>query len=222
MGSMRWDTLTDKATYQRWLRRIQLLKTWQLIIVLLIGMLLSATLLRLNNLGMVERRSAVVSADAKGDETALRESVVELQHYVTGHMNTNLGNGFFLTKTYERDRDAALAAANQTTNPSSAIYQQASVECRSRFQGGRESFRNDYVQCVIERVGTLSPQTDVESTLSLPKADAYKVNFSSPFWSPDLAGLAVAFCVLVTAVIFGRLALLLLLRFLIRKHYQSV
>lgn len=219
---MRWDRLKDKATYRRTLRRIRSLKTWQLVVVLFLGIILSATLLRLNNLEMVERRTAVIQADEKGDPEALRASIVELQRYVARHMNTSLGGGFFLSKTYERDRDAALAAANQSTNPNSSVYQQASIECRSRFQGGRESFRNDYVQCVIERVSAMSPQTDVEHTLNLPKADAFKVNFSSPFWTPDLAGLAVAFCALVTLVILGRALLTLVLRMLLKRHYRSI
>ena len=219
---MRWDRLKDKATYRRTLRRIRSLKTWQLVVVLFLGIILSATLLRLNNLEMVERRTAVIQADEKGDPEALRTSIVELQRYIARHMNTSLEGGFFLSKTYERDRDAALAAANQSTNPNSSVYQQASIDCRSRFQGGRESFRNDYVQCVIERVSTLSPQTDIEQTLNLPKADAYKVNFSSPFWTPDLAGLAVAFCVLVTLVILGRALLTLVLRMLLKRHYRSI
>lgn len=204
------------------LRRVRRLKTWQLIIILFLGVILSATLLRLNNLEMVERRSAVIAADEKGNPEALRSAIVELQRYVTGHMNTGLGGGFFLSKTYERDRDIALAAANHSANPNSAVYQQASVECRSRFQGGGESFRNDYVQCVIERVSAMSPQDDALETLHLPKADAYKVNFSSPFWSPDLAGLAVAFCVLVTLVILGRGLLALGLRMLLKRHYRSI
>lgn len=219
---MRWDRLTDKAKYQRLLVRVQRLKTWQLIILLLLGLIVSATLLRLNNLGMVERRNAVIAADEKGDEAALRASVLELQRYVTQHMNADLQNGFFLSKSYERARDKALASANQASNPNSSVYQQASIDCRSRFQGGRESFRNDYVQCVVDRVSALSPQTDVEKALNLPKADAYKINFSSPVWSPDLAGLSVAFCVLVTAVIFGRFLLLVILRMLLRKHYRSI
>ena len=219
---MRWDRLKDKAIYRRTLRRIRSLKTWQLVVVLFLGIILSATLLRLNNLEMVERRTAVIQADEKGDPEALRTSIVELQRYIARHMNTSLEGGFFLSKTYERDRDAALAAANQSTNPNSSVYQQASIDCRSRFQGGRESFRNDYVQCVIERVSTLSPQTDIEQTLNLPKADAYKVNFSSPFWTPDLAGLAVAFCVLVTKVILWRALLTLVLKMLLKRHYRSI
>jgi hypothetical protein len=219
---MRWENLTDKAKYRRVLHIVQRLKTWQLVILLLLGLIVSSTLLRLNNLNMVERRTAVIAADEKGDSDAIRASVVELQRYISRHMNTNLEGGFFLTKTYERDRDAALAAASQTTNPNSTVYQQASVECRSRFQGGRESFRNDYVQCVIEKVSSLTAQSDVEQDLKLPKADAYKISFSSPIWTPDLAGLAVAFCVLVSLVIIGRMALVLILRWLLRRHYRSI
>lgn len=214
--------MTDKATYRRRLKALQRLKTWQLLILLLLGVLVSATLLRMNNLGMVERRSAVIAADETGDKEQLKSTIVELQRYVTKHMNTDLGGGFFLTKTYERDRDQALASANQSGNPGSTIYQQASLECRSQFRGGRESFRNDYVQCVIQKVGALDPQTNPEDSLKLPKADAYRVDFSSPFWSFDLAGIAVAFCVLITGVIIGRFLLLVLLKLLLRRHYRSI
>lgn len=212
----------DKRRLKQWLNRVRKLHTWQLIIILLLGLIVSMTLLRLNNLGMVERRTAVIAADEKGDREELRRTIVELQRYVTKHMNTSLENGFFLAKTYERDRDAALEAAGEATNPQSAVYQQASIDCRSRFQGGRESFRNDYVQCVIDRVSTLSAQADTEQALKLPKADAYKVTFSSPLWTPDLAGLAVAFCVLITLVIIGRLGLLVALRLMLRQHYRSI
>ena len=219
---MRWGTSRNKARYRRWLRTLNQLKTWQLLILLLLGFIISATLLRLNNLGMVERRSAVLAADERGDAEALKISVVELQRYVSKHMNTDLGDGFFLSKSYERDRDAALASANQATNPNSSVYQQASVECRSRFQGGRESFRNDYVQCVVERVSTLSPQLDSSSTLGLPRADAYKISFASPLLSFDLAGLFVVLCFVIIAVILTRLAAMVLLRLLLKRHYRSV
>lgn len=199
-----------------------MLKTWQLVILLFLGVLLSATFLRLNNLEMVERRTAVIAADEAGDKAAIQSTVLSLQRYVTRHMNTNLGNGFYLAKSYERDRDAALASANQSTNPSSSVYQQASIDCRERFQGGRESFRNDYVQCVVDRVSVLSPQTDTETSLNLPRADVYKINFSSPLWTPDLAGLSVLFCVLITLVIVGRLLLIGVLRLMLQNHYRSI
>lgn len=216
---MRWGN--HKATFHRLLAWLRVVKTWQLVVMLLLGIIVSATLLRMNSLGMVERRTAVLKADASGDRDATRKAVVELQKYVTTHMNAGMGDGFYLSKTYEHDRDAAIQAATGASNPSSAAYQQASVECREKWQGGRESFRNDYVQCVIDRVGALTPAADPTSGLNLPKADSYKINYSSPWWSPDLAGLTVLFCVLVLFVIVGRLLMLIVLRALVRRHYRS-
>ena len=80
---MRWDRLKDKATYRRLLRATLRLKTWQLFVVLFLAILVAAPLLRLNNLGMVERRSAVIKADEAGDQEKLRLAIVELQDYVT-------------------------------------------------------------------------------------------------------------------------------------------
>lgn len=210
--------MVGRSKIHRWLRRVRALKNWQLLVLLLIMTIVSATLLRLNNLGMVERRSAVITADAKGDKEALRTSIVELQNYISAHMNTSLTGGLYLSKTYERDRDAALAAAENATNPNSAAYQQASIECRARWQGGVASFRNDYVQCVVEKVASMAPQSDPTAGLRLPKADAYRVSFASPLWTPDIAGVSVLVCVLLILTIFARLITLLILRLLLRRH----
>ncbi len=218
---MGWKNTREKVRLRHLLRWVRALKTWQLVVLLLLFALVSATLLRMNSLGMVERRSAVLAADEKGDVIKLKSSLVELQHYVSRHMNTGMGNGFFLAKTYERDRDAALASAGDATNPSSSVYQQASVECRERWKGGVASFRNDYVQCVIERVGALSPAGDASASIKLPKADNYRVSYASPLWTPDLAGFAVAICALIVVAIFGRLLMLVVLRAMLRRHYQS-
>ncbi len=217
---MGWKNSREKVRLRHLLRWVRALKTWQLVVLLLLFSLGAATLLRMNSLGMIERRSAVLAADEKGDMVKLKSSLVDLQTYVSRHMNTSMGNGFFLTKTYERDRDAALASAGDATNPSSSVYQQASIECRERWKGGVASFRNDYVQCVIERVSALSPAGDA-AAIKLPKADNYKITYASPLWSPDLAGFVVAICVLIVVVIVGRMVMILVLRAMLRRHYQS-
>lgn len=219
---MRWVQPYNTTRLRDIRSKLQAVKTWQLLVILLIAMLVAATLLRLNNLGMAERREAVIAADTAGDKTATKQALVDLQKYVSRHMNTDLGKGVYLVSSYERDRDAALEAASNSTNPQSAVYQQASVECRARFQGGVDSFRNDYVQCVLERVAALSATSDPTAGITLPKADSYRYDFSSPSWTPDLAGLSVLFCVLVTAVIIGRLLALLALKLLIRHRYRSI
>lgn len=204
------------------MRSVLSLKTWQLSIILILLLFVSATLLRLNNLGMVERRQAVVKADKAGDKQKTLEALQELRSYVNSHMNTSLGKGVYLEYSYAADRDAAIerAASANATNPNSVAYQQASVECRSRFAGGVESYRNDYVQCVIDRVGALTQAEDPTEGIDLPKADAYRQNFVSPLWSPDLAGLAVLLSLLTALTIVCRLAFIAVAKMLLRKRYQ--
>jgi len=201
---------------------IKRVRTWQLVVMLLIGLVLSAAFLRLNNLEMDKRRTAVMQADKLADREATKQGLIELQRYVSAHMNTSLGNGFYLEHQYNRDKEAALTAATSTTNPNSAVYQQASIECRNRFQGGVASFRNDYVACVAERVRALSPSTDPSVGLKLPKAESYYYNFASPLWSPDLAGIMVLFCLVVTSVILLRIIAAVVLRMVLKHRFKTI
>ncbi len=203
------------------LKSLQRIKTWQLLIVLFFSLILAATLLRFNNLGMIDRRQAVIDADKKGDRVATKQALVDLQRYVSSHMNTSLGSGVYLENAYQIDRAAAIAAATEASNPNSAVYQQASIECRSRFVGGVASFRNDYVRCVIDRVSSLSADSQAAQSANLPRLDSYKYNFASPVLSFDLAGFAVLFCLFVTGVIVVRILALIALRFLLRQRYRE-
>lgn len=212
----------NKRTLQTLLAKVRRIQTWQLVVVLVIGLVLSASFLRLNSLEMDDRREAVYAADKAADEEQIKASIVELQSYVSSHMNTSLGDGFYLENSYNRARDSALNAATTDTNPNAAVYQQASLECRNRFQGGVESFQNDYVACVAERVRALSPSTDPESGLNLPKADNYRYNFASPVWSPDLAGFTVLFCAIITSVIALRIVSAVVLRFFLKQRFKAV
>lgn len=213
--------MLDKRMLKHRLQQLHRVKTWQLLVILFFSVLLAATLLRLNNIEMSERRQAVIEADSSGDQQKVRTSLIELQRYVTSHMNTSLGNGVYLEKAYARDRDAAVAAATETSNPNSAVYQQAAIECRARFQGGVESFRNDYVTCVAERVGSLSSGRDNAASLKLPRADNYRFDYVSPLLSFDIAGFVVILCLLIIAVILSRLAALIVLRLLLQHRYKN-
>ncbi len=213
----------NKRTLHTIYKAIIRIKTWQLFVLLVIGLVLSVSFLRLNNLGMDTRRTAVVQADKKADKEATKQALVELQRYISSHMNTSLGpNGFYLEHQYNRDKESALNMATIESNPNSAVYQQASIECRNRFQGGVASFRNDYVACVAERVKSLSPSTDLTSGLKLPKAENYRYDFASPLWSPDLAGFSVLFCVIVTSVIIIRIIANIILRLVLKHRFKAI
>ena len=52
---------------------------------------------------MVQRREAVIIADQEGNEETIISRLYDLQLYVTGHMNTDLGRGVYLEQSYTRD-----------------------------------------------------------------------------------------------------------------------
>lgn len=214
--------MTNKRELYRRLVRLRHIKTWRLVVILLLSAVVAASLLRMNNLGMIEHRAAVIAADQSGDTAMVRKTLLELQHYVSRHMNTSLGKGVYLSESYNRDREAAIERATAATNPNSAVYQQASVECRARWQGGVDSFRNDYVTCVLEKVSALTANQDASATGDLPRLDDYRYNFVSPVWTPDFAGFAVLFCAIVTAVIIARLITMVMLRYVLNKRFKSI
>ncbi|HMR72693.1 MAG TPA: hypothetical protein PKD68_01660 [Candidatus Saccharibacteria bacterium] len=202
-----------------WLKRLGAIKTWQLIVVLLLTSIVAAIFLRLNNLGMMERRDAVIAADEKGDVAQLEAAVNELQRYVTRHMNTNLDGGFYLTKSYERAREVAMSQAGDSSNPNSAIYNQASIDCQS---GSERARYGGYVPCVLAKVGTVEGQGDLVSNLKLPPSELYKINFVSPLVSLDFAGLSVLFAIFIVVVIVARLTGVAVVKILLRRRYSHV
>ncbi len=202
--------------------RVSRAPTWQLLVALLLLIFISATLLRLNNIGMIERRAAVAEADKNGDKAKIASRLLDLQRYVSSHMNSSLDSGLYLETSYSRDRDRALASASSASNPNSEIYKQASLECRSRFVGGVASFRNDYVQCVVQKVGVLSPGQDPASSLKLPRADLYRYNFVSPAWTPDAAGLSVLITLLLAFWIAGRWLRSGLVWLLVKRRFMRI
>ena len=71
--------MADKRGTRRAIRRLEEIKTWQLVILLVMASFVSATFLRLNNIGMIERRDAVINADKEGDEGALERRGYDLR-----------------------------------------------------------------------------------------------------------------------------------------------
>jgi len=71
--------VADKRSIRRDIKKLQRVKTWQLLILLILAGFLSATFLRLNNTGMVQRRNAVAAADKVGDTQQVTERVAGLQ-----------------------------------------------------------------------------------------------------------------------------------------------
>lgn len=202
--------LIDKKRVRRSLKQIQRIKTWQLILLLVVFAFIAATFLRLNNIGMIERREAVLSSDKVGDKEITLERLLKLQQYVTSHMNTDMGKGIYLEWSYRRDVQAAYDKASSSDN----VYKKAQEVCAPQFT----SWSQAYVQCTI---GELA-KYPAAKTLVLPRADTYLHVFVSPLISFDFAGLAVLICIVILTMIIVRLISVTILKLLLRHHYKSI
>lgn len=191
------------------IKKIQRVKTWHLIVLLVLTGFLAATFLRLNNIGMVERRNAVISADEVGDSEVIKDRLYDLQNYVSLHMNTDLGQGVYLESSYKRDVEAVY----QSVQNDSEVYRLVQDYCKPRFSHWSQA----YVQCVANKIAEY-PQTAVPD---LPSASVYIHDFVSPLWSADFAGLSLLVCIVLTLVILIRIISYLVLRAML-KHRNPI
>ena len=207
--------MSDKRQIRKDIKRLGKVKTWQLLILLVLSLFVSATFLRLNNTGMVSRRSAVESADKSGDESAIASRVSDLQRYSASHMNAESGV-FYLKESYNRDVEAAVDAVN--TSSDQTPQARAKAICKPNLQ--THGYSKAYQDCMMNELnksGQVMDPTDV----TLPNPALYYYSFASPLWSPDFAGFSIIFSALLAIAIVGRLVTLLILRILLRRHYKS-
>jgi len=203
---------------RRTIKDLQRVKTWQLLVLLVLAGFISATFLRLNNIGMVERRAAVVAADDVGNETETIKRLYDLQHYVSSHMNTDLGKGVYLESTYQRDSQAVLNAAAGDQNPNGNIYKKAQEVCAPRFS----HYSTAYLQCTTSELAKYPAAGNLIQDVHLPSVSSYLHDYESPVWSPDFAGWSLVISGVIALMIVVRLVGLAVLKLLLNKHYRSV
>lgn len=203
--------MANKEEVHRGIRQLQHFKTWQLVILLILVGFIAATFLRLNNIGMVQRRDAVAQADKAGDVTAIQGRLYDLQRYVSSHMNATMGD-IYLEHQYKRDTERAISLASGASGSSGNIYKQAQDVCAPRFQG----YSQAYLQCTLDYLSQFTQSEDPVQNANLPKADAYRYSFVSPLWSVDFAGFTILIWLLILLLIIGRLLALFILRMMLK------
>jgi hypothetical protein len=174
----------------------------------------TAYALRLNNLGMLERRAAVIAADESGDEATLVKATTELQQYVGSHMNTYMGQtGIALQHSYDRAVEKAVkdSVTKQQLDIPPEVYAQYDAQCQSQLAAGEWH----YVNCISSHIDYTGKNFDF-SNPKLPTKELYYVNFTPPRVSLDLAGIMVMICLLLLVVIVFRVLFNLLLKLAIK------
>ncbi|MES2630612.1 MAG: hypothetical protein V4611_01525 [Patescibacteria group bacterium] len=210
--------MADKGRIKRSIKDLQRIKTWQLIVLLIIVGFVAATFLRLNNIGMVERRTAVMNADKEGNEEVIIQRLYDLQRHVSSHMNTELGRGVYLESSYARDIQEWQSSQYGDSNPNGNIYKKAQEVCAPKFS----NYSVAYLQCTTSELAKYPAAADPATDTSKPRQEAYIHAFSSPFWSPDFAGWASILFVVILGLIIIRFISLGVLALLLRKHYKSI
>lgn len=211
--------MADSRNIKYNIKRLRRVKTWQLFALLLLVGFIAATFLRLNNIGMVERRNAVLSADKSGNPSVTQNRLYDLQRYVSTHMNANMGS-LYLESQYKRDSQKAIDVASNDDNPNGNVTKKAQEVCAPRYAhlGG---YSQAYEQCMLTEINSNGPAADPTSVVVLPKADEYRHSYTSPIWTPDFAGLSVLVCVLILLVIIGRLVSIGLLKLVLKMRNRD-
>lgn len=210
--------MADKGRIQKNIKDLQRIKTWQLIVLLVIVGFIAATFLRLNSIGMVQRREAVINADKEGNEEVLINRLYDLQRYVARHMNTDLGRGVYLEQSHNRDLQAWQENQYGAANPNGNIYEKAQQVCAPKFN--RYSYA--YLQCTTNELEKYPAAKDPATDTSKPRQEAYIHSFSSPLWSPDFAGWATLLFGVILLLIIIRLISLGVLQLMLRQHYKRI
>lgn len=190
----------NKRSIHHLLSRLKPVKTWYFFAICAVFAVISVFALRHNYATMVRLRNEVYAAD-KNDADVLG-SLNRLRRYVNTHMNTNLAqdNGIYppvhLTYTYERLKKAEQDKVNASN---SQIYTDAQKHCENLFPGSFSG--GPRVPCIEQYI------KDRGATVKEIPDALYKFNFSSPSWSPDLAGWSMALSCIFLALGVGRFIL---------------
>jgi hypothetical protein len=209
--------VADKRLVKRSIRELQRVKTWQLFILLLLAGFLVATFLRLDNIGMTERRSAVLTADTSGDETAIQSRLYDLQRYTTTHMNASTGT-FYLEGEYKREAQRRVDQAESDSNSNGNVFVKAEAVCKPQFTVWSEA----YVQCFADQLAKYPPSPNLAENVTLPDVSLYRYSYDGPLWSSDFAGWSVVVCAALVIMIIARLLGIGVLRLLLKRHYRGI
>lgn len=214
----------DKKKTKFRIKRLSQIKTWQLVILLIMSGFISATFLRLNNVGMVERRESVENADKAGDIVNLQQRLYDLQRYVSTHMNADPGK-IALDHTYKQMYDRKLKEfeeeiKNQSNNDT---VSKVRAVCDTRAQqGGYGRFTTQadprYINCINEEWAKYPASKATNLQFEAPSTEPYYHTFVSPIWSADYAGWSLLVTIFIAMIIVMRLVVLGMLKLMLRRR----
>lgn len=206
------------------LRNFGAVRNWQLLLILIPLLFVTATLLRLDHIKMVDLRDAVLAADAENNDAEIQASLEKLQEFVFTHVIVNVvesngiqsvifGTGpFYLENQYLRAADAAIANAEaeliDDSNPYGNIYAAVLAICRPQALANGWSWNHpSYLNCWTSELAKYPASENFETNLTakVPSTELYRHNYASPIWAPSWAGWAMLACAIILLIVVIRI-----------------
>lgn len=220
-----------KIDIKKHLKGLRQVKTWQLALILLPLLFISATLLRFDHIKMTDLKAEVTEADESGDDDAIAEALKNLKEFTFSHTVINIiekngeqyvtfGTGpIYLEHQYQRKASEALVAAEAQAgnddNPNGNVFAKAMDVCKPlAIQNGWTWNSQGYLDCMTGEINKYPTSDRIEDTYaaSLPSTALFRYDFASPAWTPTLSGLVMLLCVVLIVVIFIRILIWCVLR----------
>lgn len=200
---------SKSRTSRKWRKRT--VKTWQLLLLLIIFLTISVLALRHNNLTMVKLRNDVITADEKGVGTA--DALAELNEYIFKHMNTQVVRPIELVNTYNRQAQAVVESAQRGSGRD--IYAEGTAACERRGIP-----LSSIAQCITNYANNNAASV-AQKKITLPDKSLFTYSFSSPRWTPDLAGFSLLITVVISLWLLARLIEYIAVRLVVRHRLKN-
>lgn len=221
----------NKYEIKKSLRALKRVKTWQLLIILVLLLFIYATLLRFDHIKMTDLKAAVTTADEADNDEEIATALSDLKKFTLSHTVINVvekngtslvtfGTGpIYLEHQYERKASEALAAAEQRAstdeNPNGNVFAKAMDVCKPlAIQNGWAWNSQGYLDCMTGEIAKYPTTESIEDSFmaSLPSTALFRYDFASPIWTPTLSGFVAVICLILIFVILIRVFLWCVLR----------
>lgn len=204
---------------------------WQLILILIPMLFLTASFMRLDYQKMLQLRENVEAADEAGDNDATSAALEELASFTRKNIIVNiveengefklfLGTGpFYLKGSYRRDAEKAIEEATSgiqdDSNQYGNIYAAAMNVCKPQaIANGWTWSSAEYVGCMTGEIEKYPASEDLVSQFkaNIPSTELYRREYNSKLWTLSFSGVMILLCLILSVVIIIRIFIWVIIR----------
>ncbi len=217
MGGMK------KNHIKQTLKNLRRVKTWQLLLILVLMLFIEATIMRFDHINMTDLKKEVIAADEAGNDEEIASAVQRLKTFVFSHTVINIverngtqeisfGTGpIYLEHQYQRKASEAIAVAEAQAgtdeNPNGNVFAAAMNVCKpSAIRYGWAWNSPEYLDCMTGEIAKYPASESLQDTFvaTLPSTALFRYDFSSPIWTPTLSGFMSIICIIMIFIILAK------------------